>query len=371
MKKLMLATALACAFGVANANTTVQQQNVNTDSHTFELTKTFDIVAPKGASGETQLWVPIPFSNDYQNLKSIQYEGNFQQAYITENNAYGAKTLYATWADNAEKRDLKVTMVIETKDREQKKSGALNGYQVPEKINYSVDVQEYLKPTQHIKTDGIVKEFADKIVGTETNPLKKAELIHHWIVNNMERDNSVLGCGDGDVEKILTTGVLRGKCTDINSVFVALARAADIPAREVFGVRLGAAPKLEQYSKTAFGSADEHQVAKVSGGQHCRAEFYLAGFGWVPVDSADVAKMRLAEKKAVDDADVQAVADYLFGNWEMNWVGYNHGRDFDLYPTPELTPLNNFGYPYAEIGGDPLNFFDPKEFKYEFISKKL
>ena len=50
----------------------------------------------------------------------------------------------------------------------------------------------------------------------------------------MERDNSVLGCGDGDVEKILTTGVLKGKCTDINSVFVALARASGIPAREIF-----------------------------------------------------------------------------------------------------------------------------------------
>ncbi|KGQ71381.1 hypothetical protein OA57_00895 [Chelonobacter oris] len=369
MKKLMLATALACAVGSANA--AVLQNSVNTDSHTFELTKTFDIVAPKGSSGETRLWVPIPFNNDYQDVKFIQYEGNYQQAYITENNVYGAKTLYATWADNAEKRDLKITLVIQTKDREQRKSGTLDNYQPPEKIHYSVDVLPYLKPTQHIKIDGIVKEYADKIVGAETNPLKKAALIHHWIVNNMERDNSVLGCGDGDVEKILTTGVLRGKCTDINSVFVALARAVDIPAREVFGVRLGAAPKMEKYSKTAFGSADENHIANVSGGQHCRAEFYLAGFGWVPVDSADVTKMRLAEKKAADDADVNAVADYLFGNWEMNWVGYNHGRDFDLYPMPELTPLNNFGYPYAEIGGDPLNFFDPKEFKYEFISKKL
>ena len=72
--------------------------------------------------------------------------------------------------------------------------GALTNYTPPKDVHYSVDVQEYLKPTQHIKTDGIVKQFADKIiVGTETNPLKKAELIHQWIVNNMERDNSVLG----------------------------------------------------------------------------------------------------------------------------------------------------------------------------------
>ena len=88
------------------------------------------------------------------------------------------------------------------------------------------------------------------------------------------------------------------------------------------------------------------------------------------MDSADVAKMRLAEKKSVEDKDTQAVAKYLFGNWEANWVGFNHARDFDLYPQPELAPINNFGYPYAEVGGDPLNSFDPKEFKYDYVSKK-
>lgn len=52
-------------------------------------------------------------------------------------------------------------------------------------------------------------------------------------------------------------------------------------------------------------------------------------------------------------------------------MGFNHARDFDLYPQPELAPINNFGYPYAEVGGDPLNSFDPKEFKYDYVSKKL
>lgn len=218
------------------------------------------------------------------------------------------------------------------------KQGLLKDYQVPEKIEYSVDVQQYLKPTLHIKTDGIVKQFADKIVANEANPLKKAALIHQWIVNNMERDNSVLGCGNGDVEKMLAGGELKGKCTDINSVFVALARASGIPAREVFGIRLGQAVKMGAYSKSAFGSAKD-KVANENGGQHCRAEFYLAGFGWVPVDSADVAKYRLTEKKSVEDEGTKAVSDYLFGNWEANWMGFNHARDFNLYPMPELAPL--------------------------------
>ena len=56
---------------------------------------------------------------------------------------------------------------------------------------------------------------------------------------NMSRDNSVMGCGVGDAKAILTSGKLYGKCTDINSVFVALLRAANIPAREIFGIRVG------------------------------------------------------------------------------------------------------------------------------------
>ncbi|TDQ59633.1 transglutaminase-like putative cysteine protease [Mesocricetibacter intestinalis] len=369
MKKLLMSF-LSCSLLAATANAQ-ESSSTAPATHTYEMTQTYDLAVPKGSKGETKLWIPLPFNNEYQQVKSIRYEGNYNRAYITENNTYGAKTLFADWDEKAQQRDLKLTLVIQTKDREPMRQKALENYTPPEKIIYSVDVVEYLKPTQHIKTDGIVKEYADKIVGQETNPLQKARLIHQWIVNNMERDNSVLGCGDGDVEKILTSGVLKGKCTDMNSVFVALARAAGIPAREVFGIRLGAAPKMSRYSKTAFGSADENRIAKISGAQHCRAEFYLAGFGWVPVDPADVAKMRLTEKKAVEDADVQAVSDYLFGNWEMNWVGFNHARDFELYPLPQLAPINNFGYPYAEIGGDPLNFFEPKEFKYDYSAKEL
>lgn len=369
MKKLALATALSAVAVCAQAQ--IQHlPNKNTATHTYEFTQTYDLQVPKGASGDTKLWVPLPFSNDYQTVKRIEFEGNYKIAYVTENNQYGASTLYASWDKDAQKRGLTVKLIVETQDREPMKQGLLKNYQVPEKIEYNVDVAQYLKPTQHIKTDGIVKQYAEKIVGNEKNPLKKAELIHQWIVNNMERDDSVLGCGEGDVEKILTTGTLKGKCTDINSIFVALARASDIPAREVFGIRLGQAVKMGEYSETAFGSAKEG-IARVNSAQHCRAEFYLAGFGWVPVDSADVAKYRLAEKKAVEDENTKAVSTYLFGNWEANWMGFNHARDFTLYPVPELTPINNFGYPYAEVGGDPLNSYDAKEFGYEFISKAL
>ena len=32
------------------------------------------------------------------------------------------------------------------------------------------------------------------------------------------------------------------------------------------------------------------KVCNITGGQHCRAEFYVDGLGWVPTDPADVTK---------------------------------------------------------------------------------
>ena len=224
---------------------------------------------------------------------------------------------------------------------------------------------EFLKPTSHIPTDGVVRAKALEIIGNTKGDLERAKAIYTWVANTMQRDNSILGCGTGDVKAILESGKLVGKCTDINSVFVGLCRSVGIPAREIFGIRVGQSRFSDQ-----MGSAKDG-VAKISGGQHCRAEFYLKGYGWIPVDPADVTKVRLGEKLTNDDAKIKAVRDYCFGNWEMCWIGFNYGRDFILKPTPEQTPLNNFGYPYAEVDGNTQNYYSPKEFSYDYVSTEL
>ncbi|TCN81285.1 transglutaminase-like domain-containing protein [Shewanella fodinae] len=334
----------------------------------FTVTQNYDVKAPEGSAGVVKLWIPLPVDMTFQHVCSLQYQGNYQEAYITTGNSYGAKTLFATWPDAKSKLTLTLEFVIETQDWEPRKNGELDNYKVPEVIQYPAEVKPYLLPTTHIPVDGLVKQTADKIVGSETNPLKKAHKIYLWVTDNMFRDNDVIGCGTGDVATILKTGNMGGKCTDISSVFVALARAAGIPAKEVFGIRVGQAIKLGKYSHKAFGSADDKGVAKISGGQHCRAMFYLAGYGWLPADPGDVTKLRLVEKKDKQDPASHAVNDYLFGNWEMNWIAFNYGRDFDLYPSAEQTPINDFAYPYAEVDGDPVNFYDPKVFAYDYQS---
>ena len=336
----------------------------------FELSLSHTLISPEGSDGVARLWVPLPEDTVFQRIRKISFSGNYRDAYITTNNAYGAKTLFAEWPDAKNKPELTVTLEIFTRDWEPERNGLLKDYRAPAVIQYPKDVEPYLAATTHIKLDGIVKQTADKIIGNEKDPLKKARLIYEWVSANMTRDDSVVGCGTGDVKSILESGKLTGKCTDINSVFVALVRVAGIPARELFGIRLGKAIKMERYTKTALGSADDSGFANESRGQHCRAMFYLAGFGWVPCDPADVTKMRLTEKKEHSDPDVQAVNNYLFGNWEMNWVGFNFGRDFDLFPSPEQSPTNNFGYPYAEVDGDPMDYYDPAGFSYNYSSRE-
>ena len=336
----------------------------------FILTQTYHLKVPAGSSGELKLWIPLPEDTSFQQLRELEFSGDCDEAYVTADNAYGAKTLFAKWHEAKEPMSMTVEMVIDTQDWEPMKRGELAHYVAPQQVAYPEEVVPFLQSTAHMPVDGIVRQTMLQAVGTETDPLKKARLIYDWVTANMFRDNDVMGCGVGDVGATLTSGNLGGKCTDISSVFVALMRSAGIPAREMFGIRLGRPGVLGAYSSSAFGASNENGQANVSGAQHCRAQFYLAGFGWVPCDPADVTKMRLSENKVHSDPAVQAVNDYLFGNWDMNWVGFNYGRDFDLAPQAEQTPINNFGYPYAEVDGDPLNYYDPLSFAYDYVSQE-
>ena len=63
-----------------------------------------------------------------------------------------------------------------------------------------------------------------------------------------------------------------------------------LPARDVYGLRV--APSKFGYKSLGAGSE------VVTKAQHCRAEVFLDGFGWVPVDPADVRKVVLEEPPA-------------------------------------------------------------------------
>lgn len=297
------------------------------------------------AGKETKLWVPYAVSDRYQNVTDIKVSGDFVASGIYTDRANGTPMLFAKWDKDAKSRKLTYTFKVE---REEIRMKNLSG---KEAAWNPADYAEYLAPTSMGPVDGEVKKLSESIVKGKKGVLEKAKAIYDWTCENMYRDPATVGCGKGDVCELLKKP--GGKCTDISSVYIALARAAGVPAREVFGLRLG--KKAEE---------------DITTWQHCWVEFFLPGTGWVPVDPADVRKAMLVEKLELDDAKTRAYREYFWGGIDPYRFKIASGRDVVLNPPQAGAPLNTFGYPYAEVGGEVLNWYDPKGFSYRISYKE-
>lgn len=324
----------------------------------FQIVTRVEIAAPKG---KTQAWIPVPSVNEADWFRSgaTTWTGNAAaQEWVDPK--YGAKLVHATWAPGEAAPVVEVTSRFSTRDRlvDLSKPGSVPALSAEaRKLN--------TMSTQLIATDGIVKETADQIVKGHASELDKASAIYEWIVDNTFRDPKTRGCGVGDISAMLKLGNLGGKCADLNALYVGLARAAGLPARDVYGLRV--APSKFGYKSLGAGSE------VVTKAQHCRAEVFLTGFGWVPADPADVRKVVLEEppgKLAVDDPKVVAARKALFGSWETNWLAYNMAHDVAL-PGAKEPPIGFLMYPQAETEAGLLDCLDPDAFKYTITAKEI
>jgi transglutaminase-like putative cysteine protease len=217
-------------------------------------------------------------------------------------------------------------------------------------------LRTYLAPTELIPTDGIVRKTALAASKGARTDVDKARALYDWICSNTHRDPSTRGCGVGDIKFMLESGNLGGKCADLNALFVGLCRAVGVPARDVYGIRV-AKSKL---GYTSLGANSE----VITRAQHCRAEFYAEGYGWVPADPADVRKVILEEGggKAASDPMVVAAHRRLFGSWEMNWLAYNFAHDLTL-PGATRGKVGFFMYPQCETAEGRVDSLDPDNFR--------
>ncbi|MEW6408877.1 MAG: transglutaminase domain-containing protein [Nitrospirota bacterium] len=299
----------------------------------------------------TSVWLPLPVDTDYQKLISLNREGNFSESGVFREDIYDTPMLYIEWRGGKTKK-IEVKIDVEIGERNTEWSKVNEDGNIPE------DIKIFLMPTLHIPTDKIVKEYADRITMEKKSVVEKVKAIYDWVIENTYREPRVKACGLGNVESILKSGKFCGKCVDINSLFVALVRASKIPTREVFGIRVDKFNIAQSLGKKG----------DITTAQHCKAEFYVTGYGWVPVDPADVRKVILEEDLSLKNAKVKKIKEYLFGNWEDNWLAFNHARDFTLNPPQNKTPLNYFMYPYCEVDGDSLDYFEPETFRYKIFS---
>lgn len=355
--KVTAATAAVLGTNQLSAHEHTSSKSKCEKQREFEINLRHTILT---VGNEVRFWLPLPLNSQYQNLTTnFKVKTNATNYYISD---LDIPTVYAEFAPNEPSPFFDISFKIATKDR----STDFSKFNPKEKFPY--EALDALNPTTHIDLSPEVRAKAQEITKgiDKNNELKKARAIYDWVADNMQRDESVMGCGVGDANAIIKSGILKGKCTDIGSVFVALARAAGVPAREVFGIRVG-----KSELSPAIGKSDEDGGAEITSAQHCRVEFYVRGIGWVPADPADVTKVRLSEKLDNSSEKIKKIKEYLFGSWEGCWIGYNSGRDFVLKPTPAVKPINNFGYPYAEVDGEVVNYYNAKRFRYEYVSQEI
>jgi len=332
----------------------------STDWRTFEVVTRIEVQLPEGVS---RVWLPLPLSLDTEWHRSLgnSWSGNASRTDVLSDGKYGVSMLFAEWPASVATPQLELASRFSTRDRSVDPAKPRTDAQRLTSAEHAF----FTAPTEYIPTDGIVRKTAQGIVKGARSDVDKARAIYEWVVENTFRDPKVRGCGWGDIRAMLETGNLGGKCGDLNALFVGLARSVGVAARDVYGLRVAASE--HGYRSLGVGTPS------VTRAQHCRAEFFAEGRGWVPVDPADVRKVALEEppgKLALSDPKVVAARKRLFGSWEMNWLAYNMGHDIAL-PNSNGPKLPYLMYPNGESGNERLDQLDPEAFKYTMTAREL
>src|SRR5271155_3393495 len=346
----------AAALAFPKAARSTQSANAD-DWRTFSVTTRVEVLQP---SGTTRIWVPTALlrPEPFQKTLSNTFNADGGAAKIVESKGDALGIVVAEFPAG-----VKPVLTVTSRIASRNIAVDLSAPGKAQNENRE-DLAYFLRSTKLLPTDGIVKSTATEITKGANTDVEKARAIFQWIVDNTFRNPKARGCGVGDIRFMLESKDLGGKCADLNALYVGLARAAGLPARDVYGIRVA----KSELGYKSLGASSE----KITKAQHCRAEVYLADYGWVPVDPADVRKVVLEEppgNHSVDDDIVKAARARLFGSWEMNWMAYNFAHDVVL-PGSVGAPVGFLMYPEAETTEGRLDCLDPDNFRYEITSKE-
>ncbi len=285
----------------------------------FEFTYQVRVPAQLAGSGPLRLWIPLPPNDPYQKITALRIDSPI--AYRIRREAeYGNRFAYFEVDPQHAASGFEVLLRFQVTRREHRVVLARGSASKPEPAGPLV--ARFLQPDKLVPLNGVIAELAREQTQGVTDPLQKARKIYDFVIATMRYDKSGQGWGRGDA--IWACTAKYGNCTDFHALFIGMMRSSGIPARFEIGFPLPA-------DKT------EGDIP----GYHCWAQFYLNGFGWVPVDTSEAWKN-------------PAKRDYFFGAHDTNRVYFTLGRDIRLSAAQRGEPLNYFVYPYAEVKGKPL-----------------
>jgi transglutaminase-like putative cysteine protease len=307
------------------------------------------------------VWLPLPATVDPDWIGGLDTVWTSNADAVREVDGGPGKASYVEMSWNGGKAPTaKVVSTFSLKDR----TVDVNAHSSTQTLT-AAERACYTSGSRLAPINGIVRKTALSIVDPSWPEIEKVRAIYQWVVEHTYRKAETRGCGEGDILAMLQSGQLGGKCADLNGLFVSLVRSMGVPARELYGIRVGASRRGYQ----SLGANAE----TISKSQHCRAEVFLDGCGWTPMDPADVRKVMLEElprNLPLDEPKVIAAREQLFGSWEGNWLPYNDARDVDL-AGDERRVINFLMYPQAEVAGALVDCLDPDTFRYQIKSNEI
>ena len=213
-----------------------------------------------------------------------------------------------------------------------------------------LDQAKWLESSRYVVTNDAVRGLAREIIGSEKNPFVAGQRVYDWMVSNVEwwvKDPaqwspSSVGSSQACFEQ------RAGSDADMHSLYAALCRAADIPARVVYGSLL----------KEPLDGEDIDQS------QHAWVEFYAPPVGWIPadvaladlhhgeieLDSLNAALVMSSGASRYTGSNAEKVEFYC-GNLDARRIHWSTGRDVTPTPAPEHSPLDSLPQAHVEING--------------------
>ncbi|MDF1755118.1 MAG: transglutaminase domain-containing protein [Verrucomicrobiales bacterium] len=300
------------------------------ENRTVKLTQTVNLRdVPEGA-GKVQLWIPVPSDQNWQRVLDISVQEAPGDWKIVPQKESQGNFLY-TEVINPPPGDLNVTVSCIVK-REGVHFPIEN---LPKARNIQTDFFQTNLDTSVplMGTSKSVEEMALEACGDETDVAKQAVSLVRKVAeyaDHYSKDPTKPHCGIGSADDCMQNG--GGCCTDLHSLFIAMARTRKIAARMQYGYRL----------------LDSRENKEHDPGYRCWVEYFIPGAGWVPTDivAADNASETNPYKWA-------SLGPYRVWLWE--------GRSFELTPSNSSGAVDTMICGWAEIDGkpvDPLPGFD-------------
>ncbi|MBM4107984.1 MAG: transglutaminase domain-containing protein [Phycisphaerae bacterium] len=255
-------------------------------------------------TGAARLWIPLPTTDAAQTVEELEISVPGQRRVLTDAH-HGNRILLLTLDPRDSEKPITLRFRVERQER--------RAY-----VDPSARPEDSLTPERLVPDSPRFQEIAADVLAGKEGDLVRARALYDHTIDRIRYQRYGAGWGQGDANYACDVGT--GNCTDFHAYFIALARAAGIPARFAIGASIP--------SERDEGGID---------GYHCWAEFFAEGKWW-PVDISEADKYT-------------ALSTYYFGRHPANRIELSRGRDLVVEPGPSSGPINFLAYPVLEHGG--------------------